>query len=251
MSAAQRSAARGPVAPPPVLYVDDSLVALDKPPGVLAAPGRGQHPCAMDLLRQRPDIGPEGPLRIVQRLDRDVSGVLVYARTLEAQQKLVAQFQARTVRKFYVALVAGYVPGPGEISFPLRFDRRRDRMVTTGPGKPSITRYRILKRVAGNTLLEVELITGRRHQIRAHLEAFGYPLTVDPLYGGGQSVLLSHYKPGYRASARHDERPLIQRPTLHAARLELRHPLTDAPLVLEAPWPKDFRAAVTQLARLV
>ncbi len=104
--------------------------------------------------------------------------------------------------------------------------------------------------VAGTTLLECRPLTGRRHQIRVHLAAAGHPLTVDPLYGGGQSVLLSHYKPGYRPSRRHDERPLINRLTLHAARLTIEHPRSGERMTFEAPLPKDLRATINQLARL-
>lgn len=234
-----------------ILHLDDDLVVIDKPPGVLAAPGRGGRPCVLDLLRATPPLGPADPLRIVHRLDQDASGVLVYARTLRAQQVLVRQFMDRRVEKTYLALVSGYVSGEGEIALPIRYDRGHNRVVVgRGSGKPALTRYRIRERLAGNTLLECELVTGRMHQLRAHLAAIGHPLTVDPLYGGGLAVLLSNYKPDYRPSARRPERPLIDRLTLHAARIRFRHPVTEAELTFEAPLPKDLRATVNQLGRL-
>lgn len=264
-----------------LLHIDAELLVFDKPPGVLAAAGRGKYPSVADVVwacigieparggvietdvrlegvngRLSPDVlndlRANSALRIVHRLDRDASGVQLYARTLAAQRSLVAQFAGREVEKTYVVLASGYVTGDGEIDLPLSYDRRRDCVrAGRGRGKPSLTHYRVLERVAGNTLLECRPLTGRLHQIRAHLAAIGHPLTVDSDYGGGQCVLLSHYKPGYRASQRREERPLIARLTLHAARLTIRHPATGAALTVEAPWPKDLRAAVSQLRRLL
>jgi 23S rRNA pseudouridine1911/1915/1917 synthase len=235
-----------------ILHLDADLVVVDKPPRVLSVPGRGEHVSAPDLLRARPELRDNAALRVVHRLDRDASGVQVYARTLAAQQRLVRQFAARCVEKVYYALVSGYVTGDGEVDLPLTFDSRHNRVcVVRGRGKPSLTRYRVLQRVAGHTLLECRPVTGRMHQLRAHLAAIGHPLAVDPDYGGGASVLLSRYKPGYRASGRRPERPLIDRLTLHALRITLEHPTTGATVTFEAPLPKDFRATLTQLARLV
>jgi RluA family pseudouridine synthase len=234
-----------------ILHLDEHLVVVDKPPGVLSAPGRGKDPSVADLLRQGPEIASEDPLRIVHRLDRDASGVLLLARTLEAQRHLVRQFAERTVEKVYLAMVSGYVPGHGEVDLRLTFDRRRDRVIASeSRGKEAVTRYRVHQRLAGNTLLECRPLTGRTHQIRAHLAAIGYPLTVDPRYGGGQAVYLSQYKASYRPSGRREERPLIDRLTLHAASLRFEHPAGPTQTVT-AELPKDFQAAVRQLGRLV
>ena len=236
----------------PILYLDSDLVAVDKPPGVLSVPGRGPEVCAPDLLRSRPELRDNVALRIVHRLDRDASGVLVYARTLLAQRHLVSQFTAHRVQKVYNALVTGHVAEDGEVRLNLTFDRRRNRVApTTLGGKSALTRYHVLQRLAGHTLLECWPVTGRMHQIRAHLAAIGHPLAVDPLYGGGQAVLLSRFKPDYRANRRRTERPLIERLTLHALRITFEHPATGAALTLESPLPKDFRATLTQLGRLV
>lgn len=255
------SAPAAPRARPPkleLLHVDQHLIVVNKPPGVLAAPGRGKRPWVGDLLRALPGFAPNEPLRIVHRIDRDASGVVVYARTVDAQRNLVRQFAARQVDKRYFALVSGYVQKPasaradefdGEIDRPLRFDQRRARMETRG-GKPALTRYRILQRLPGNTWLECRPVTGRTHQIRVHLAAIGHPLSVDPLYGGGEQILLSFYKRGYRTSQRHAERPLISRLTLHAARISFVHPGTGQPVAFEAPLPKDLRATLQQLGRL-
>ena len=107
-----------------------------------------------------------------------------------------------------------------------------------------------MQRLVGNTWLECRPQTGRTHQIRAHLAAIGHPLSVDPLYGGGQAVLLSHYKPGYQPNRRREERPLVNRLTLHAARIRFEHPATRQPVSFESPLPKDLRATLRQLGRL-
>lgn len=249
-----------------ILHLDAELVAVDKPPGVFSAAARGRDVSAAELLRKRPELRPDDALRLVNRLDRDASGVLIYARTPRAHERLRRQFAerrllgatgslsaaARCAEVVYLALVTGYVEDDGQVALPLVYDKRHSRVLTaSGRGKPALTRYRVAQRVAGHTLLECQPVTGCLHQIRAHLAAIGHPLTVDPLYGGGQAVLLSNYKPGYRASGRRPERPLIDRLTLHAARVSFRHPATKDRLTLEAPLPKDFRAVLTQLGRLL
>jgi 23S rRNA pseudouridine1911/1915/1917 synthase len=235
-----------------ILYVDADLVVVDKPPHVLSVPGRGEHVSAVEVLSARPELRENPALRIVHRLDRDASGVQVYARTLAAQRDLVRQFAGRRVEKLYYALVSGYVAGDGEVDLPLAFDKRHNRVrAGAGRGKASLTRYRVLQRVAGHTLLECRPVTGRLHQVRAHLAAIGHPLAVDPLYGGAAHVLLSRYKPGYRPSSRRPERPLIERLTLHALRITFEHPTTRSRVTFEAALPKDFRATLNQLARLV
>jgi RluA family pseudouridine synthase len=236
----------------PILYLDPEVVVVDKPPRVLSVPGRGDHPNVIDWLRGRAELAGNDALRVVHRLDRDASGVQMYARTLHAQRELVRQFSERRVEKVYVALVTGYVLGDGEVDLPLLFDRRLGRVRPARTrGKLALTRYRVAQRVAGNTLLECRPVTGRLHQIRAHLAAIGHPLTVDPEYGGGQAVLLSSFKSGYKPSRRHDERPLIDRLTLHAASIRFVHPSSGAVVTVASPLPKDFRVAVAQLARLV
>jgi len=218
---------------------------------LLSAPGRGEDPDAPTWLRAHRKLADNPAVRIVHRLDRDATGVQLYARTLAAQQSLVRQFAARSVEKVYLALVTGYVEADGEVNIPLAPDRHGERVHPSrlGRAKEAITQYRIVQRLAGNTLLECHPLTGRLHQIRAHMAAIGHPLTVDPLYGGGQFVLLSRFKSGYRPSKRREERPLIDRLTLHAARLTFTHPTTGERVTLEAQLPKDMRATINQLTR--
>jgi 23S rRNA pseudouridine1911/1915/1917 synthase len=235
-----------------VLHLDADLVVVDKPAGVPAAGGGSKETTLIDLLAELPELADEGPVRVVHRLDKDASGVIAYARTLPAQQQLVRQFMDRAVEKVYIAIVSGYVTQDGEIDLPLAFDPRVGRgRVSTSRGKPALTRYRVIQRLAGNTLLECRPLTGRTHQIRIHLSAIEHPLTIDPLYGGGREVLLSAHKPGYQPSQRRAERPLIDRLTLHAAQLTFDHPTRSERMTLSAPLAKDMRITIDQLARLV
>ncbi len=235
----------------PLLHLDEHLVVVNKPAGPASAGTRGGEMTVPDLLRERRELAANPALRIVHRLDRDASGVLVYARTLAAQRALVSQFAGRQVEKVYLALVTGHVSGDGEVNLALVYDRRQNRVRTAvGRGRPALTRYHVVQHLPGHTLLECRPVTGRKHQIRAHLAALGFPLAIDPVYGGGQALWLSHFKPDYRPSRRHAERPLIQRLTLHAARITLAHPAEGSPITFEAPLPKDFRATLNQLQRL-
>lgn len=235
---------------PELLYIDEDLIVVDKPPGIVSAPGQGGETAVEDLLRGRGPVPADAPFRIVQRLDKDTSGVIVYARTLDAQRRLTEQFENRLVEKTYVALVCGHVAEDGEIDAAIEVDKRAHEVrISPRRGKPSRTRYHVLERLPGNTLLECRPLTGRTHQIRVHLASIGHPLSVDPTYGGGECLLLSHYKRKYRSNRSGEEKPLISRLTLHAQRLAFNHPRTGERVVFEAPLPKDLRAAINQLRR--
>lgn len=234
-----------------VLFQDDWIVVVSKPAGVLSVPGRGDIPVITDLLRRQKGFTEDETLLTVHRLDRGASGVMVLARTVQAQRNLSAQWNARTVEKVYLALASGRVEGAGEVDLPLKVDRDRAKVkVDRNKGKPSLTRYRAIEHLGGQTLLECLPVTGRLHQIRVHLAAVGHPLLVDSRYGGGRRFMLSSHKPGYRPSRRGDERPLIARLTLHAMRLSFDHPSGAGRVTFEALPPKDLRATIAQLRRL-
>ncbi len=236
---------------PVVLHADAELLVVDKPAGALSVHGRGDHPLLADLLRELRLVPQDEPFRIVHRIDLDASGVIVFARTLNAQQKLTEQFATREVEKLYLALVSGYVPEDGSVSQPILGDGESGRAkIDPRRGKAARTDFRILERVVGHTLLQCFPHTGRLHQIRVHLASIGHPLSVDPLYGTSAELRLSTYKSNYKASTRHEERPLIARLTLHAARISFEHPADGQRVAYEAPLPKDLRATLTQLRRL-
>jgi 23S rRNA pseudouridine1911/1915/1917 synthase len=230
-----------PELPLHVVYEDDDLLIVDKPSGqvVHPAPGHASGTLVNALLGRDAPLAPSGIAGvqrpgIVHRLDRDTSGLLMVARTDAAQASLQAQLKARRIRKTYLALVAGTVAAAaGRIEAPVGRDPgRRTRMAITPDGRPSITGYRVRERFDGWTLLELDLVTGRTHQIRVHLEAIGHPVAGDPVYGTGTSR---------RGPAG------LGRLFLHAWRLELTSPSSGALLRAEAPLPEALESVLAGL----
>ncbi len=210
-----------------LLHADEALLALDKPADLLSVPGRGadkQDCLSARVQRFYPDA------LIVHRLDMATSGLLLMARGADMQRRLSMAFEARTVHKRYVAVVAGHVPGPGadgwgEIDLPLLTDwPNRPLQKVDAAGKPSLTRWRVLAHeqdTAGRpqTRLELEPVTGRSHQLRVHLQAIGHPILGDALYATAEDCARS------------------TRLLLHASAVTLPHPLSGAPLQLESAVP--------------
>ncbi len=239
-----------PPAPPPttmvaeagelaVIHEDPQLVVLDKPAGITVHPGAGRSTGTLAhlLLARYPEIatvGGPGRPGIVHRLDRGTSGVMVVARTAAAYQRLSGAFAGRQVAKRYLAIVWGSPPAHGVVDAPIgRHRDRRTEMTVRRDGRPSRTLYRTLAACNGIALLELDLATGRTHQIRVHLKSIGHPLVGDPVYGEAR----------HRALPRPAQAPLrdFPRPALHAWRLMLPAAATGgAPLALEAPVPADL-----------
>ncbi len=237
--------------PIPLLHCDDHLLTVDKPAGVPVVPDRAGSPSLLHLLARQLDW-PQGSFKLVHRLDRDTSGVLLLARSTSAQRHLCRQFAVRQVLKIYYALVLGQpAQDAGEIDLPIGHKPRSPGKMRIDPrhGREALTEWKVIQRYAGMSLLQCRPRTGRTHQIRLHLAAAGFPLLVDPLYGSATGLMLSSFKTGYRPSRRRPEHPLIDRLTLHAAALELLHPATSQTIRFDAPLPKDFRAAKNQLAK--
>jgi 23S rRNA pseudouridine1911/1915/1917 synthase len=240
-----------------VIFEDDVLMVIDKPAGLLVAPDRWDksRDNLMDLLHDGIKAGKEWAqktgisyLANAHRLDVDTSGVLVLARTRETLIALVNQFSQRQTRKVYLALMGG---GPEkettEIELPIGPHPIRPGLsvIDRNTGKAAHSIVRVLERFSRHTLAEVEILTGRHHQIRVHLQTLGCPLVGDRLYGG-KSLLLSSLKPGYKMKPE-GEKPLIGRPALHAWRLTLTHPVRGDEMTLEAPLPKDLTVGLKYL----
>jgi 23S rRNA pseudouridine955/2504/2580 synthase/23S rRNA pseudouridine1911/1915/1917 synthase len=249
----------------PFLINDDAIVATNKPAGCVSVPSKGETRVATKMLAVQLGIPHKGDvdprIRPVHRIDKDTSGVLLFAKTLDAQRALSEQFQNRKVAKEYLALVIGNPSGmDGVIDAPMRRDPSNSmKMEIHRVGKPALTHWKLLQRFRGFSLLRVMPQTGKTHQIRVHLTSIGHPLVIDPLYGQrmrkkdehdrNPGLYLSTFKRDYRAPREEEiERPLIGRLTLHAHRLALLHP-NGSPLALEAEPPKDFRAAINMLTK--
>ncbi len=239
-----------------VLYEDERCLACLKPAGTAVIAERGQLDApflgaVLHHLMKKAEKPPRP--RVVHRIDKETSGVVVIAKDRDALRSLSEQFEERVIAKEYLALVQG-VPGEeqesGEIDLPIgpagRSGERRQR-VGGREAKPARTTWSVEERFRGFTLLRVKPETGRQHQIRVHLEAVGFPLAVDPIYGGTESILLSKIKPGYRAKG-DKENPLLGRLSLHAAKIAFRSP-AGHDVEVTAPLPHDFEVALKQLRK--
>ena len=217
----------------PVVYEDDDILIVDKPSGLVVHPSAGHADGTLVnalLGRHGESFGGIAGVRrpgIVHRLDRDTSGLLVVARNDAAQASVMAQLKARRVKKTYLALVLGSVAAAvGRIEAPIGRDPgHRTRMAVVSAGRPATTGYRVRERFDGWTLLELDLVTGRTHQIRVHLAAIGHPVAGDPVYGSGTS------RRGPDG---------LERLFLHAWRLELTSPSTGRLIRAEAPVPPEL-----------
>lgn len=227
-----------------ILFQDRDVLVLDKAAGMVVHPAAGHWRGTLvnALLHHVRDLGGVGgTLRpgLVHRLDKDTSGCLVVAKNDAALAGLQAAFKTRTVEKTYLALVHGQPPDEGRIETPYgRHPRHRQRFTgKVRSGKPAVTIYRVRERLEGAALLEVDLLTGRTHQIRVHLAESGHPLLGDAVYGGTR-----------KGEARvKDVQEQLGRQALHAWRLAFPHPRTGARRAFEAPLPADFHKALESL----
>lgn len=242
----------------PVLFEDAHLMAVDKPSGLLSSPDRydPERPNLMRLLhghiaRQVPWARERGLsyLANAHRLDFETSGILLLAKSKEVLTRLADQFGSEKPVKTYFALVHG-APEEDEFVIDAKIAPHPTRpgvmQVSPKHGKRSLTRFRVQTRFLGFSWLECRPLTGRTHQIRVHLKWAKCPLVGDRVYGGGP-LLLSELKSGFRRRRDEPERPLIGRVALHAAVLELAHPVTGQALRIESPLSKDLRIGLKYL----
>ncbi|WP_101925103.1 23S rRNA pseudouridine(1911/1915/1917) synthase RluD [Luteimonas rhizosphaerae] len=229
-----------------VLYEDEAVFVIDKPAGLVVHPGAGNPDGTLvnALLFRDPSLSTLPRAGIVHRLDKDTSGVMVVARTLEAHTSLVAQLSARDVHRQYVAVVLGALVSGGTADAPIdRHPRDRLRMTVREDGRDAVTHYRLRERFRAHTALECRLETGRTHQIRVHMMHLRHPILGDPMYGGalklpkGASDELIATLRGFKRQA------------LHAETLEFRHPVTGEPVRCTAPLPADMQALLGTLRR--
>ena len=224
-----------------IVHEDDALLVIDKPAGLVVHPAAGNPDGTLlnALLHHAPALAALPRAGIVHRLDKDTSGLLVVAKTLQAHCSLVEQLRQRTVHREYRALVVGELVGGGSVEAAIgRHPTQRTRMAVVANGRPALTRFRVLERYPGHSLLGVELATGRTHQIRVHLTHVKHPLVGDPVYGGRPRPP-KRCSPALAAAIQG-----FPRQALHALRLGLEHPATGQTLIWEVPMAPDLGALI-------
>jgi 23S rRNA pseudouridine1911/1915/1917 synthase len=220
-----------------IVHQDASVIVLNKPAGVVVHPGAGnrEHTLQNALLAHDAKLRRVPRAGLVHRIDKDTSGLLVVARTLEAHTTLVAALAAHEIEREYLAVCTGAMTGGGTVDEPIgRHRAQRIKMAVRADGREAVTHYRIEKRFRAHTLARVRLETGRTHQIRVHLAHIRYPIVGDPVYGGRKRL------PAGASAGLRSALESFQRQALHAARLSFAHPKTGKPVSYEAPLPADF-----------
>lgn len=222
-----------------IVFEDDAMMVINKPSGLVVHPAAGNwHGTLLNaILYHAPQLSEIPRCGIVHRLDKDTSGLLVIAKTLEAQTSLVRQLQARTVKREYRAIVWGQLWRNGTINQPVgRNPHNRLKMAIVRSGKPAVTRYEVLERFGTNTYLRCNLETGRTHQIRVHMQHLKAPLVGDPLYGIGNIIPHKLMTETLKQVILH-----FNRQALHAIKLGLLHPITEQAMEWQIELPEDMK----------
>jgi 23S rRNA pseudouridine1911/1915/1917 synthase len=230
-----------------IIFENEHFIAINKPSGLLSIPDRfGKDPSLKTILQEQ-----FGKIYTVHRIDRDTSGLIIFAKDETTHKDLSQKFEGRDVEKYYLGLVNGTMMNrDGTIDVPImEAPGKTTLMITNKKGKPSITNYNVLDEFGLYSMVQFQILTGRTHQIRVHAKYIGNPIVCDELYGDGQPVLLSSIKRKFKLSKNElEERPLLNRLALHSSQLKF----TDAEGTrheLEAPLSKDLKALITQLKK--
>lgn len=229
-----------------IVYEDDDILVINKPAGLVVHPAAGHADGTLlnALLHHCPEINQVPRAGIVHRLDMDTTGLMVVAKTIQAQTDLVDQLQERTMGREYEAVVNRVMTGGGTVDEPMgRHSKHRQKMAVVGLGKEAVTHYRVLEKFRAHTHVRLKLETGRTHQIRVHMSYINYPLIGDQLYGGrfrlpkGISDEVQDLLRGFKRQA------------LHAKKLELWHPRTGELMSWEVDLPEDMQTLIDALKK--
>lgn len=229
-----------------IILETPDFVAVNKPTGLLSIPDRmGVEISLKDLLRQK-----YGQIYTVHRLDKDTSGIILFAKNEISHKALSALFESREMEKFYVGLVQGQMMNPsGSIDAAImEHPGKTTKMMTHVKGKPSLTDYEVQEQFRLYSWVRFQIHTGRTHQIRVHMQHIGHSIVCDEIYGDPKPVLLSSIKKNFKlAKVAEEEKPILSRLALHSSQLNFSY--EGIAYSLEAPLPKDLRAVLQQLKK--
>ncbi|MCX4188760.1 23S rRNA pseudouridine(1911/1915/1917) synthase RluD [Methylophaga sp. OBS3] len=229
-----------------IVYEDDDVLILNKPAGMVVHPGAGNHQGTLvnALLAHAPGLVHIPRAGIVHRLDKNTTGLLMVAKTLQAHNSLISQLQERTVQREYQAVVTGVFTAGGTVDEPIgRHHIDRKRMAVSESGKPSVTHYRVEQRFRAHTHVRCKLETGRTHQIRVHMAYIRHPLVGDPVYGGRFKM------PKGLSDSTREALVGFRRQALHAGLLGFDHPSTGEFVSWQVPMPDDMQQLIAILAQ--
>lgn len=232
---------------PEIIFENDHFVAVSKPSGLLSIPDReGKEISLKTILKEK-----YGDIFTVHRLDKDTSGIIVFAKDEQTHKYLSGLFENRETKKYYTGLVHG-IPANNTGSIDagiMEHPGKKGVMVTNKKGKPALTDYEVIETLGNFSLMHFRIHTGRTHQIRVHMKHIGHPIVCDAVYGTAEPVLLSSIKKKFNLSKyEEEEKPLFNRLALHAGKLEFSDEQKNE-YILEAPLPKDMRALLQQLRK--
>lgn len=232
---------------PDIIFENEQFVVLNKPAGLLSIPDRiGKDISLKVLLKEK-----YGDIFTVHRLDKDTSGIIVFAKDEETHKLLSQQFEERSTNKIYTGFALGNLTQKnGLIDAAIaEHPSKKGMMMTHKKGKASLTEYEVLEEFGAYSWMKFKILTGRTHQIRVHMQSIGHPIACDPLYGDGKPVFISGLKKNYKLSkAVEEEKPMLNRLALHAWQLDFVDG-TGNTNSFEAPLPKDLRALLQQLRK--
>lgn len=230
-----------------IIFENDAIVAINKPAGVLSIPDRTQSAVSLkDMLLEK-----YGSIFTIHRLDKETSGLIIFAKNEAAHKFYSKKFEEREVEKYYLGFTHGTMPAAsGTIDAPMmEHPVIKGQMIVNRKGKPSVTDYEVVEALSKFSLVKFRIHTGRMHQIRVHSKDVGHPIACDPLYGDGKPVLLSSIKKKYKLSKlEEEERPILQRVALHSSQLIFKDQDGNR-IELVAEMPKDMRAFLQQLKK--